>query len=119
LALPKAPEFKNNPAETIMCGRYNLTASSEAIVEHFQLLGQGLFQPSYNIAPAQKILNIVELEDQSKKAVNLFWGLVLSWAKDSKNSSHLINVRSETVREKSTLFSNPVCDLLIANPENA
>lgn len=83
-----------------MCGRYNLTASSETIVEHFQLLGQVRFQPSYNIAPAQKILNIVELEDQSKKAVNLFWGLVPSWAKDSKNSSHLINARSETVREK-------------------
>ena len=51
-------------------------------------------QPSFNIALAQKILNIVELEDQSKKAVNLFWDLVPSWAKDTKNSAHLINARS-------------------------
>ena len=31
-----------------MCGRYNLTASSEAIVEHFQLHGQVRFLSSYN-----------------------------------------------------------------------
>jgi putative SOS response-associated peptidase YedK len=61
-----------------MCGRYNLTASSEAIVEHFQLHGQVRFQSSYNIALAQKILNIVEHEDQSKKSVNLFCSLLLS-----------------------------------------
>ncbi|MCK9606596.1 MAG: SOS response-associated peptidase [Methylomonas sp.] len=83
-----------------MCGRYSLSASSETIVEHFQLLRQLRFQPSYNIAPSQKILSIVELDDQSRKAVKLFWGLVPSWSKDTKNSSHLINARAETVREK-------------------
>ena len=83
-----------------MCGRYSLTASPEAIAEHFQLLRPVKFQPSYNVAPARKILNIVELDDQSRKAVNLFWGLVPSWAKDNKNSSHLINARAGTVREK-------------------
>ncbi|OAI03586.1 hypothetical protein A1353_00330 [Methylomonas methanica] len=88
-----------------MCGRYNLTAGSDAIVEHFQLLRQMKFQTSFNIAPAQKILNVVELEDKSRKAVNLFWGLVPSWSKDSKNSSHLINARMETVREKPSFRS--------------
>ncbi len=88
-----------------MCGRYSLSASSETIVEHFQLLRQLRFQPSYNIAPGQKILSIVELDDQSRKAVKLFWGLVPSWAKDTKNSSHLINARAETVREKPSFRS--------------
>lgn len=88
-----------------MCGRYALTATPEALIEHFEILRQVHFQPSYNIAPAQKILNIVELDDQSRKAVNLFWGLVPSWAKDSKNSSHLINARMETVREKPSFRS--------------
>lgn len=88
-----------------MCGRYSLTASAEQIVEHFQLLRSVKFQPSYNIAPGQKILNIVELEDGSRKAVNLFWGLVPSWAKDKKNSSHLINARMETVQEKPSFRS--------------
>jgi putative SOS response-associated peptidase YedK len=88
-----------------MCRRLNLTASPASIVEHFQLHRQPNFQSSYNIAPAQKILNIVELEDKSRKAVNLFWGLVPSWSKDSKNSSHLINARAETVREKPSFRS--------------
>ena len=88
-----------------MCGRYNLVTSSDALVEHFKLLQPVRFQPSYNITPAQKILTIVELDDQSKKSVNLFWGLVPSWAKDSKNSSHLINARSETLREKPSFRS--------------
>lgn len=88
-----------------MCGRYNLTAGSETIAEHFQLHRQLRYRPSYNIAPAQNILNIVELEDQSRKAVNLFWGLVPTWAKDGKNSSHLINARMETVREKPSFRS--------------
>ena len=56
--------------------------------------------PSYNITPAQKILNIVQLEDKSLKAVILFWGLVPSWAKDEKISHNLINARAETIREK-------------------
>lgn len=88
-----------------MCGRYNLTSSPEALVEHFQLRKPVRFLASYNIPPAQKILNIVELDDASRKAVNLFWGLVPSWAKDSKNSNHLINARMETVREKPSFRS--------------
>lgn len=83
-----------------MCGRFQLTASPEDIAEHFQLTRLPKYQPSYNITPARKILCIVELEDKSLKAVNLFWGLVPSWSKDTKNSHHLINARAETVREK-------------------
>lgn len=83
-----------------MCGRYNLIATPESIAEHFQLARLPRFQPSYNITPAQKILCIVELDDKSLKSVNLFWGLVPSWSKDSKNSHHLINARAETIREK-------------------
>jgi putative SOS response-associated peptidase YedK len=61
-----------------MCGRYSLTTNAETLAEHFQVLRQISFQPSYNIAPSQKILNIVELDDGSRKLVNLFWGLVPS-----------------------------------------
>ena len=83
-----------------MCGRFNLIAKPDDIIGHFQLQKLPRYQPSYNIAPAQKILTVVELEDKSLKAVNLFWGLVPSWSKDSKNSHHLINARAETVSEK-------------------
>ncbi|WP_096876917.1 SOS response-associated peptidase family protein [Methylomonas koyamae] len=85
-----------------MCGRYSLTTDAATLAEHFQVLRQIRFQPSYNIAPSRKILNIVELDDGSRKAVNLFWGLVPSWAKDSKNSSHLINARIVMVNKNRT-----------------
>jgi len=42
----------------------------------------------------------VQLEDGSNRAVNLYWGLIPSWAKDRKISSHLINARAETLTEK-------------------
>jgi len=88
-----------------MCGRYSLTTDAATLAEHFQVLRQIRFQPGYNIAPSRKILTVVELDDGSRKAVNLFWGLVPSWAKDSKNSSHLINARMETLREKPSFRS--------------
>lgn len=88
-----------------MCGRYNLAATPERVAEHFALARLPRFQLSYNVAPARKILTVVALEDGSRKAVNLFWGLVPSWAKDSKNSSHLINARAETVRQKPSFRS--------------
>ena len=95
-----------------MCGRYNLITCSDALVEHFKLQQPVRFQSSYNITPAQKILTIVELEDQSKKSVNLFWGLVPSWAKDVKIGAKMINARSETILEKAsfrTAFSRRRC----------
>jgi putative SOS response-associated peptidase YedK len=100
-----------------MCGRFNLTATPESIAKHFQLQKSPKFQPGFNIAPAQKILCIVELDDKSFKAVNLFWGLVPSWAKDDKNSHRLINARAETVREKPSFraaFHKRRC-LIVAN----
>ena len=83
-----------------MCGRYNLIATPESVAEHFHLPRLPRFEASYNIAPARKILCIVELENKSLKSVNLFWGLVPSWSQDSKNSHHLINARAETIRDK-------------------
>lgn len=88
-----------------MCGRYALATTAEEIIEHFKLMREVKFQAGYNIAPGRKILNIVELDDGSLKPVNLHWGLVPSWAKDTKNSGHLINARAETVKEKPSFRS--------------
>jgi len=98
-----------------MCGRYNLIATRQQLIDHFGLLSLPAHNPDYNIPPGQKILAIVQLEDGSNKAVNLHWGLIPSWSKasapahapylrpvskDSKISSHLINARAETLTEK-------------------
>lgn len=83
-----------------MCGRFNITATPEQVIAEFQLHRLPNYETGYNIPPGQKILTIVRLEDKSFKAVNLLWGLIPSWAKDSKISSHLINARAETLAEK-------------------
>ena len=88
-----------------MCGRFNLTATAQGIEGHFDLPHLPRHAVSFNIPPGQKILAIVQLEDNSRKAVYLHWGLIPSWAKDSKISSHLINARAETLAEKPSFRS--------------
>jgi putative SOS response-associated peptidase YedK len=83
-----------------MCGRYNLIATGQQIMDHFRLLSLPAHNPDYNIPPGQKILAIVQLEDGSNKAVNLHWGLIPSWSKDRAIANHLINARAETLTEK-------------------
>lgn len=83
-----------------MCGRFNLTATPEQVIEEFQLNDLVDYQTSYNIAPGQPILNITQLPDNCYQAAYAHWGLVPSWAKDRKISSHLINARAETLTEK-------------------
>jgi len=72
-----------------MCGRFYLTAHPDQIIESFQLQRLPHYEASYNIAPGQKILSIVKLEDDSYKAVNLHWGLIPHWSKDNKTSAPL------------------------------
>ena len=83
-----------------MCGRYNLTAPSEQIVDYFKLTRLSRHETRYNIPPGQKILTIVQLENHSYKSVYLYWGLIPSWSKDRTIAHHLINARAETVAEK-------------------
>ena len=83
-----------------MCGRYNLTASSQQVIDHFQLKRLYRHETSFNIPPEQKILNVVQLDDGSRKGVYLHWGLIPSWSKDRKIASHLINARAETITAK-------------------
>jgi len=83
-----------------MCGRFNLTASPEQVMETFHLQRLPNYETSFNIPPGQKILSIVQLDDGSYKAVNLHWGLIPHWSKESKISSRLINARAETLPEK-------------------
>jgi putative SOS response-associated peptidase YedK len=83
-----------------MCGRFNLVATKQQIIEHFNLPDLVNYQPDYNIPPGQKIVAIVQVEDGSRRAVYLHWGLVPPWAQDRKIASHLINARAETLTEK-------------------
>lgn len=83
-----------------MCGRFNMLATPDQLMPAFDLDQVPGYKISYNIAPGQKILGIVQADRNGFSAVSLDWGLVPSWAKDSKIGHSLINARAETLGEK-------------------
>ncbi len=83
-----------------MCGRYTLTKPIKNIKSHFNIQQtQFDFKPRYNIAPTQN-LPVVLNQNENVQLVEMSWGLIPNWAKDSKRASNLINARAETVHEK-------------------
>ncbi|MBY0122491.1 SOS response-associated peptidase [Bacillus sp. S/N-304-OC-R1] len=102
-----------------MCGRFTLTASFEQIIDRFQIeqfIEEDLFSPSYNVAPSQSVLSVIN--DGSKNRLGfLRWGLIPSWAKDEKIGYKMINARAETLHEKPSFrqaYKNRRC-LIIAD----
>src|SRR5437762_13099348 len=82
-----------------MCGRYTLTESPRRVAEHFRLRVGSPFLPRYNVAPSQPVAAVRQGE-QGRELVMLRWGLVPSWAKDTRIGYSLINARSETAADK-------------------
>jgi putative SOS response-associated peptidase YedK len=82
-----------------MCGRFSMFTYIKAVEDRFkidEILAN--IEPRYNIAPAQKIATVVQHE--CRQLVEMKWGLVPSWAKDSKIGNRLINARAETAANK-------------------
>lgn len=88
-----------------MCGRFTLRHSGEAIASAFQLPEVPQVQPRYNIAPTQLVSTVLRSLDSVHELHQLHWGLIPSWAKDSKMGVRLINARAETVGEKPSFRS--------------
>ncbi len=84
-----------------MCGRFTNNAKPEQIKKEFKVGAKNpnLFQPRFNIAPAQRIDVVLESENE-RILSQLKWGLVPSWSKDTSISKGLINARAETLSEK-------------------
>ncbi|NER81265.1 MAG: SOS response-associated peptidase [Leptolyngbya sp. SIO1D8] len=84
-----------------MCGRFSQTQSGEEIASAFQLDIAPQIKLRYNIAPTQAV-SVITQSHRTQKRVHhqKYWGLVPSWAKDSRIGQRLINARSETVAEK-------------------
>jgi len=83
-----------------MCGRFTLTVDPADLQNLFGLSESPPHDlvPRYNIAPSQPVA-VIANADQRK--LELFkWGLIPSWAKDSKIGYRLINARAETLAEK-------------------
>jgi putative SOS response-associated peptidase YedK len=92
-----------------MCGRYTLRTPLAVLAKQFQFdleAAMGDIKPRYNIAPTQTVLALRQIEQGSKRELSkLYWGLVPSWAKDSKMAYGTINARADTVATKPTFRS--------------
>jgi putative SOS response-associated peptidase YedK len=89
-----------------MCGRFTLRTPLTVLAQQFlfdlgPLSAEVRVTPRYNIAPTQTVAAVRQQTAGSKRELTLLhWGLVPSWAKDTKIASSLINARSETLAEK-------------------
>jgi putative SOS response-associated peptidase YedK len=91
-----------------VCGRFSNTGkkTDELQAKLADLLGAS--QPDsdrgferFNIAPTQEVLAVVE-DEYGRRIEALRWGLMPSWAKETKLGFKLINARAETVLERPT-----------------
>jgi putative SOS response-associated peptidase YedK len=99
-----------HPVRTVgsMCGRYVAKRGLDDLAAEFEAedaLGEAL-RPDYNIAPTD-LVPVVVLRHRSgdrdgplvRQLRAAKWGLVPSWAQDTKRAAKLINARAETVTE--------------------
>ncbi|MFD5449448.1 SOS response-associated peptidase [Streptomyces sp. NPDC127100] len=94
-----------------MCGRYVSTRGPEDLARRFRITDPDVgdpLAPSWNVAPTDEVWAVLErtARDASAGAPAtrhlraLRWGLVPSWAGDTRIGARLINARVETVHEK-------------------
>lgn len=91
-----------------MCGRFTLYSAFDDIIDQFdidQFFPKGEYQPSYNVAPSQNILAIIN-DGSNNRLGKLRWGLIPPWAKDEKIGYKTINARAETITEKPVAFED-------------
>lgn len=89
-----------------MCGRYTLRANLSKVGNLFPDMAWPETVPRFNIAPTQNVIAARHNQDAAKlEAVWLRWGLVPSWAQDSKVGFKLINARSEEMASKPSFRS--------------
>jgi putative SOS response-associated peptidase YedK len=80
-----------------MCGRYTLAKKRETIAAALGF-DPGEVRPRYNIAPSQAVMVV---PNKAKRAAEYMrWGLIPSWAKDTKIGYSLINARADTLATK-------------------
>lgn len=88
----------------LMCGRFMLKSSIEALHRLFDVEQRPNLRPRYNIAPSQDVAIVRRLAGQQAGAnktacelASVRWGLIPSWAEDPNVGYKMINARAETV----------------------
>lgn len=91
-----------------MCGRFISNTPPDELAQMLRAQapdpGTSL-DPSYNIAPTQLVHAAREFGGV-RRLDTLRWGLVPSWAKDTRIGSRMINARSETAATKNSFRSS-------------
>lgn len=86
-----------------MCGRYQLRAHPEELIEHFgaEILKAFHFAPRYNAAPTDP-MPIVRRDRESavRELATARWGLIPAGSRDPGIGVRMINARSETAATK-------------------
>ncbi|GAA1830949.1 SOS response-associated peptidase [Luedemannella flava] len=83
-----------------MCGRYASTRSAADLSALFEAADEteGALAPDYNVAPTDPVALVRHSARADGRVLSLArWGLVPSWAKDTKGGARMINARAETV----------------------
>jgi putative SOS response-associated peptidase YedK len=90
-----------------MCGRFVSARKRLELLEQFAATRDTVASdrdPDYNVAPTKRIYAVLEHADKAGSAERelrlVRWGLVPSWAKDTRGGARMINARSETVAVK-------------------
>jgi putative SOS response-associated peptidase YedK len=99
-----------------MCGWFSMFSHVKSLGERFNI--EEILktpEPRYNIAPGQRIATVIQRE--RRRLTEMRWGLVPSWAEDTKIGNRLINAQSETIAGKPAFrsaFKKRRC-LILAN----
>jgi hypothetical protein len=89
-----------------VCGRYASSRTSTDLADFYGATVKGAdLGAQYNVAPTTSIYAVVDRQDRETGAIerqlhDVRWGLVPSWARDTKIGNKLINARVETIAEK-------------------
>jgi putative SOS response-associated peptidase YedK len=84
-----------------MCGRYAIFERPHSLQGLLEYDEAEDFDARYNVAPTQRVPVLRPKEQGDGLRLDMLrWGLVPSWASDSKIGSRMINARAETLAEK-------------------
>ncbi len=84
-----------------MCGRFFLQRDPAGLARYFETQNPTPNHPaSWNVAVTQDSLVVRRHPEGARHLDRLRWGLVPSWAKDTKDAAKLMNARADGITEK-------------------
>ena len=87
-----------------VAGRFSVSVEPKLVAERFAVEVPEAAQRSFNVAPTQDVLAIVDgLEGRAARVLR--WGLVPHWSTDARGAAKMINARAESLRDRSAFRS--------------